>query len=162
MKKRVLSSLIAPLSLFLVSCGGMDGWPYCSIPDETEYASSVLVELQYKTTDDDGNTAMFTRTFTTVDQAAIAELHATIEAMHVSPKTYHVSLDTYKRKAYIEFDISSDNIYTFEFYEKGVANGYFVFNGSDEVYAFKGNFYNVIENLLTQGEYADCFLESEV
>lgn len=156
-KKRLyfLSALLFGLS----SCGGeMQYWPYCSIPDETETADEVSIAITRNIDyPDPESMTLECETFVSEDVGAVAHIHRLIEACKVSPRTYSVSLDYYQYHVRIAFSIYPDFDYIFEFVSLGVTTGYFIFDESDEIYAFKGDFVGVVLHHLR--EYADSYTD---
>lgn len=149
-----LSVLLIPASALIVSLlffhRGMDDWPYISLPDYMWFADKLTVTMEsseynlddpYEQEYDD---ELREYLFYSEDREAIRNMYEGLEELHVSPKTVKADLTTYTNRVCLEFERKSAALYTFEFYEKGMFNGYFIFDGEAEIYAFRGAFFDLI------------------
>lgn len=147
-----LSVLFIPASALIVSLlffhRGMDNWPYISLPDYVWFADRLTVTMEsseYNLDDPyEYDDELREYLFYSEDREAIRNMYEGLENLHFSPKTVKADLTTYTNRVLLEFERKNSTFYTFEFYEKGMFNGYFIFDGEAEIYAFRGDFFDLI------------------
>lgn len=148
MKKIQLLVLSLFPTIFFSSCGGhMDDWPYCDLPDDLANYTTVTIEIIKKDYKNNYDKVRNDKYYSDSSEVVL-NFYNLIENMHVSPKATNKTFNQYLDKVSIIFE-KHDLNYTFDYYELSMADGYFVFN-FQEIYEFRGNFYGVVSNAISQ------------